>query len=266
MATPKVAAVLPSRYASSRFPGKPLALIAGKPLIQHVWERCSRARHLETVLVATDDDRIEQACRDFGAQVVMTSSAHASGTDRVGEVAAQHPEFTHFINVQGDEPLISPALIEQLAATLLLGRVRMVTAANPLTDPQHFTNPNVVKVVLDRESDALYFSRAPIPFHRDGDRDPGSDPGYQLPPHVFRHHGIYGYEAAFLREFIKWPQSDLEQIEQLEQLRALERGIKIHVIQTTDRGIGVDTPQDVTTVEEILAKGGINPNGARSRA
>jgi 3-deoxy-manno-octulosonate cytidylyltransferase (CMP-KDO synthetase) len=247
MATPKVAAVLPARYASSRFPGKPLALIAGKPLIQHVWERCSQARHLEAVLVATDDERIENACRDFGARVAMTSSAHASGTDRVGEVAAQHPEFTHFINVQGDEPLISPALIEQLAATLLAGRVSMVTAANPLTNPEHFTNPNVVKVVLDRESDALYFSRAPIPFHRDGTG---------LPPGVFRHHGIYGYEAAFLREFINWPQGDLEQIEQLEQLRALERGVKIHVIQTTDRGIGVDTPQDVVTVEEILSRRG----------
>jgi 3-deoxy-manno-octulosonate cytidylyltransferase (CMP-KDO synthetase) len=243
MATPKVAAVLPARYASSRFPGKPLALIAGKPLIQHVWERCSQARHLETVLVATDDERIENACRDFGARVAMTSSAHASGTDRVGEVAAQHPEFTHFINVQGDEPLISPALIEQLAATLLAGRVSMVTAANPLTNPEHFTNPNVVKVVLDRESDALYFSRAPIPFHRDGTG---------LPPGVFRHHGIYGYESRFLRDFISWPQGSLERVEQLEQLRALERGVRIHVIQTEDHSIGVDTPEDVKIVEEQL--------------
>lgn len=242
---PKVAAVIPARYASSRFPGKPVVSIAGKPLIQHVWERCRAARHLEEVIIATDDERIQKVCEGFGATVAMTSAAHESGTDRIGEVAGLHPDITHFLNIQGDEPLVSPALIEQLAATLLAGRVRMVTAANPLQTVEEFHNPNIVKVVLDRESDALYFSRSAIPHLRD-------DEGGALPNRVFRHHGVYGYEAGLLREFINWPQGELEKVERLEQLRALERGIKIHVIQTRETSIGVDTPEDVARVENQL--------------
>jgi len=238
-----VVAVLPARWGSTRFPGKALHPIAGRPLIQHVWERCLRARKLAGVLVATDDPRIADAARDFGAEVVMTSRRHKSGTDRVAEVAKILRGVSHVINVQGDEPLISPRLIDRLADTLLAEpKVGMITAANRFAPGEDVTDPNAVKVVLDRESNALYFSRAPIPQSRDG---------ISLVPH-YRHQGIYGYALPLLLKLVKWKPTRLEQTEQLEQLRALEHGVRIRVVITSRASVGVDRPEDVAIVERML--------------
>lgn len=238
-----VVAVLPARWASTRFPGKPLHPIAGRPLIQHVWERCRRAKRLDGIIIATDDIRIAEAAFDFGADVAMTSPRHKSGTDRVAEVAKNLRGVSHVINVQGDEPMISPKLIDQLANTLLEERkVRMITAACRFTPGEDVADPNAVKVVLDQDSNALYFSRAPIPCARDG---------ISLLPH-YRHQGIYGYSLPLLLEFVTWKPTRLELTEQLEQLRALEHGVKIRVAVTSRASTGVDRPQDVALVEKLL--------------
>lgn len=241
-----VALVIPSRWGSTRFPGKPLHPIAGKPLVRHVWERSLRARNIARVLIATDDDRIAEAAHGFGADVVMTSADHPSGTDRIAEVAARLRGITHFINVQGDEPLIDPLLIEELAGALRRDpRIAMITAATPFGDPREADDPNCVKVVTAASGDALYFSRSRIPFHRDaGDRDGALTPMLHL--------GIYGYRRDTLRKLVLLPPTPLERCEKLEQLRALEHGIPIRVISTGHRGIGVDTPADVGRVEKLL--------------
>ncbi len=237
--------MLPARWASTRFPGKPLQLIAGRPLIQHVWERCQRAKKLSGVIIATDDMRIAQAAFDFGAEVALTRASHKSGTDRVAEVAGRLRGVSHVINVQGDEPLISPLLIDQLATTLLAEpKLGMITAASRFAADEDVTNPNVVKVVMDRDSNALYFSRAPIPHARDG---------ISLVPH-YRHQGIYGYALPLLLKFVKWKPTRLEKTEQLEQLRALEHGVKIRVAVTSKVSTGVDRREDIALVEKILAR------------
>jgi 3-deoxy-manno-octulosonate cytidylyltransferase (CMP-KDO synthetase) len=242
---PKVAVIIPARYASTRLPAKPLQLIAGRPLIQHVWERCGRARGIDTVIVATDDMRIAEAAFAFGAEVAMTSPKHRSGTDRVAEVAKKLRGFSHIINVQGDEPLIEPTLVTKLATAMAKDRkIEMITAASVFAPEDDVTNPNVVKVALDRESNALYFSRSVIPFVRDGERS-------MLNFH--RHQGIYGYSTKFLLRFVKWKPGVLEQAESLEQLRALENGAKIRVILTKHAAIGVDTSEDVAAVERLLS-------------
>jgi 3-deoxy-manno-octulosonate cytidylyltransferase (CMP-KDO synthetase) len=241
----KVAAIIPARWGSTRFPGKPLHFIAGKPLIQHVWERCSRARMVDEVVIATDDKRIAEAAADFGAKVSMTSPKHRSGTDRVAEVARKLRGVSHVINVQGDEPLIDPKLVDRLAQTLRASPdVEMITAANSFAPDEDVTNPNAVKVVLDAENNALYFSRGPIPFARDGK---------SLVP-SYRHQGIYGYSAKLLDQFVRWKPTRLEQTEQLEQLRALEHGVKIRVVITKHASVGVDTPEDLQTVNDLLNK------------
>lgn len=240
----KVAVVIPARYASTRLPGKPLQPIAGKPLIQHVWERCSRAKGIATVIVATDDLRIAEAAFAFGAEVAMTSPKHRSGTDRVAEVAKNLQGCTHVINVQGDEPLADPKLISRLATTLAADRkIEMITAANVFTETDDVNNPNLVKVVIDRNGDALYFSRSPVPFMRD----------VTAKVKYYRHQGLYGYSLKFLLQFIRWKPSALEQAESLEQLRALENGTRIRVLLTPHAAIGVDTPDDVAVVERLLA-------------
>ena len=242
MPAPKVAVVIPARYGSTRFPGKPLFKIAGKPLIQHVWERCGKARGITAIIVATDDMRIAEAAFDFGAEVSMTSPKHRSGTDRCAEVAKRLRGFTHIINVQGDEPLIDPALISRLAKTLTADKdIDMITAANAFGSDEDAGNPNAVKVVLDREGNALYFSRSVIPFPRDGS------------PRYLRHQGIYGYSAKFLLQFVKWKPGALEACEQLEQLRALENGARIRVLLTKSASLGVDAPEDAALVERMLS-------------
>ncbi len=252
----KVLGIIPARWESTRFPGKPLHLIAGKPLIQHVWERCSQCQGLDAFIVATDDDRIAEAVRSFGGQVAMTSSDHPSGTDRIAEVAEKRPEYTHVINIQGDEPLISPDLIDQLAQTLIENPdCEMVTAANPMSldQPEH-NDPNVVKVVLDQQSNALYFSRSPIPFPRNSPQPvedkPTADADFPTQPlQVLRHKGIYGFTRSFLLKFVSWKPSPLEICEQLEQLRALEHGAKISVIITSDDSPGIDTPEQADILQ-----------------
>lgn len=239
------AVIIPARWGSTRFPGKALHPIAGKPLVQHVWERASRAPGISLVIVATDDDRIAEAAFQFGAEVSFTSPKHRSGTDRVAEVARKLRGVSHIINVQGDEPIIDPKLIGKLAAALKAERgLPMITAANPIETEEELANPNVVKVVLDRDSNALYFSRSPLPYIRDT---------YRVP--ALRHQGIYGYSTKFLLQFVQWKPGRLEQAEQLEQLRALENGAKIRVVLTKHRSLGVDTPGDVAPVEQRLSPG-----------
>ena len=245
---PSVALVIPARWGSTRFPGKPLHPIAGKPLIQHVWERAQKVRGIGRVVIATDDDRIAKASGAFGAGVLMTSADHPSGTDRIAEAASRIRGATHFINVQGDEPLIDPKLVGRLASALLRDdSIAMITAATPLTDGKEIRNPNCVKVVVGKSGRALYFSRSPIPFHRDG-----NDPGSLVKPLL--HLGIYGYRRDILRTLVRIPPSPLELCEKLEQLRALENGIPIRVLLTDHRGAGVDTPGDAARVEKILTE------------
>jgi 3-deoxy-manno-octulosonate cytidylyltransferase (CMP-KDO synthetase) len=240
----KVAVIIPARYASTRLPAKPLHPIAGKPLIQHVWERCAKARGIDAVIVATDDARIVKAARTFGAEVVLTRDTHRSGTDRVAEVAKKLRGYAHIINVQGDEPLVDPAIIAKLAAALAKNRkIEMITAASVFTTDEDRANPNLVKVVLDRAGDALYFSRSPIPYVR----------GDGVRPLFYRHQGLYGYTTKFLLQFVKWKPGLLEQAESLEQLRALENGAKIRVVLAQHAAVSVDTPQDVAAVERILS-------------
>jgi len=244
----RVIGVIPSRWGSTRFPGKSLYPINGKPLVQWVVEAVQRAKALDEVLVATDDVRIADAVKGF-AKVAMTRADHPSGTDRVAEAA--HPADDDIvINIQGDEPLIDPALIDALAA-----RMRndsgwaMATAACRIRSMHDLEARTVVKVVLAQDGGALYFSRLPIPCRRDGEPDLAS--GLYL-----RHLGIYAYRGAFLKRLVKEPPCALEKTESLEQLRALYLGGRIAVIRTEDQGVGVDTPADVAAVEEILRKRG----------
>ncbi len=240
----KVAVIIPARYASTRLPGKPLLAIAGKPLVQHVWEQCSKVKGVAAVIVATDDLRIAEAAFGFGAEVAMTSTKHRSGTDRVAEVAKKLRGFTHVINVQGDEPLIDPKLVARLAGAMSAdAKIAMITAANVFGPADDVANPNMVKVVLDRAGDALYFSRSAVPYVR----------GDGVKPTFYRHQGIYGYTTKFLLQFVKWKPGVLEQAESLEQLRALENGAKIRVVLTKHAAVGVDAPADVAVVERILS-------------
>ena len=241
---PKVAVIIPARFASTRLPAKPLHPILGKPLIQHVWERCAKAKGVDAVIVATDDMRIAECAFAFGAEVAMTSAKHRSGTDRVAEVAKKLRGFSHIINVQGDEPMVDPTVIAKLAAAMAKERgIEMITSASVFAADDDLWNPNMVKVVLDRESNGLYFSRWPIPFVRaDGVR-----------PNFYRHQGIYGYTTKFLLQFVKWKPGILERAESLEQLRALENGAKIRVVLAKKAAVSVDTAEDVRAVEKLLA-------------
>lgn len=239
------AVVIPARWGSTRFAGKPLHIIAGKPLLQHVWQRCRRAPGIEAVIIATDDERISHAAESWGATVEMTSSTHQSGTDRVAEVAARRRKFSFFINVQGDEPLVDPRLIGRLVSTLKKHRnIDMITAAHPFGDPSEAASPHQVKVVIARDGRALYFSRSPIPFQRDG----------ATPVRILRHQGIYGFRREVLLQFVKWKTSPLERAESLEQLRALENGVSVHVLVTKHGSPGVDTPADGVALERMLAR------------
>ena len=240
-----VLVVIPARYGSVRFPGKPLALLQGKPVIQHVYEQAARAP-VEAVIVATDDRRIVEAVERFGGVAVMTSPSARSGTERVAEVARARSD-TVIINVQGDEPLVRPDMLGPLAE--LLARhpaVPMASLMTPLAHPEDLASPNVVKVVVDQAGYALYFSRAPIPFER---RDGAPGPA---PARPWKHLGIYGYQRHFLLKFPHLDPTPLEQLEQLEQLRALEYGYKIRMLETAHDTIGVDTPADLQAVERRL--------------
>jgi 3-deoxy-manno-octulosonate cytidylyltransferase (CMP-KDO synthetase) len=243
----RILGIIPARYASTRFPGKPLALIAGKPLIQRVVEQCQKARSLADVVVATDDTRIWEVAQQF-CQVEMTAAHHPSGTDRIAEVAARR-DGDAVVNIQGDEPLIEPGVIDRVAGALR--DCEMSTAASPLTDPAELDNPNVVKVVVNLQGRALYFSRRTIPYLRDAAK---SSTAEQLAAFPFlKHLGIYGYRRETLLRLVRCPVSALEEAERLEQLRALENGIPIAVATVDHESLGVDVPADVRKVEARLA-------------
>lgn len=246
--------VIPARYASTRLPAKPLKEIAGKPMIQHVYERASQSDAAQ-VIIATDDARIEAVAKDFGARVCMTSAAHNSGTDRLQEVAAQlglKPDDI-IVNVQGDEPLIPPEVINQVAKNLATNTYASVaTLGEPIHSLDDFRNPNIVKTVADQTGKALYFSRAPIPWPRDhfAQADVNSLPA-EFPAQ--RHIGIYAYRVALLNRFITWPQAALEKIESLEQLRVLANGEAIHIAEACAQVPGgVDTEADLLRVKALL--------------
>lgn len=241
--------IIPARYASSRFPGKPLADLCGKPMVQWVYERSARCALVDEVIVATDDVRIAAAVRNFGGKVVMTRADHATGTDRLAEVA--HDLATDLVvNVQGDEPLIEPAMIEAAVGPLSDDeRIVMGTLQTPLASLEEYRNPNVVKVVTDRQGFALYFSRAPIPYPRDL-VDQLETCWADLP--VAKHVGLYAYRRSFLLEYASLQETPLEKYEKLEQLRVLEHGFRIRVAQTSMTSLGVDTPQDLDRVRQIL--------------
>jgi 3-deoxy-manno-octulosonate cytidylyltransferase (CMP-KDO synthetase) len=249
-----VIAVIPARYGSTRFPGKPLALIAGKPMIVRVLERVRAVRGVSRVLVATDDARIADVVRAAGGEAAMTHSDHTSGTERLAEVAERHAA-PFYLNVQGDEPLVEPAALDALLAAVpeLLARgdaaAGVATLATPIRNPADVEDPHVVKVVLDRAGNALYFSRAAIPHLRDGRAPEGSG----TPTHL-KHLGVYLYRRDVLLAFPKLPHGRLERLEQLEQLRLLENGHRIRVVETPHDSVSVDVPEDVARVEAILGK------------
>lgn len=236
--------VIPARYSSTRLPGKPLKDICGKPMICRVWERASRAKSVAEVIVATDDERIIQAVENNFGRAIMTRADHKTGTDRLAEVAGKFPDVDVIVNVQGDEPLIEPSLIDELIAEFVKDDdLQMATVATELTDADEMNNPNNVKVVLDRYNNALYFSRSLIPYPRNAGN-----------AKVFKHIGIYAYRRQFLIDYAKMEPTPLEKSESLEQLRALENGFKIRVIKSDCRFVGVDTEEDLKLVNEIYRR------------
>lgn len=248
----RIVGVIPSRWGSTRFPGKSLAVIGGKPLLVWVIERARQAQRLDEILVATDDERIAAVARDSGAVAVLTRPDHPSGTDRIAE-AIHECAAGIVINIQGDEPLIDPVLIDRVATQLADDpRWDMATAATPITSTEELHNPDVVKVVRAADGAALYFSRAAIPFVRGAGENFSPAPGQH-----WRHIGLYGYQRAFLERLVLTPPCDLENLEKLEQLRALALGARMVVINGNAPGIGVDSPSDVPRAEVLLRQAGL---------
>jgi 3-deoxy-manno-octulosonate cytidylyltransferase (CMP-KDO synthetase) len=241
----KTVGIIPARWTSTRFRGKPLFPIAGKPLLRHVWERCQKARSLDGVIIATDDMRIATAAFEWGAEIALTASHHVSGTDRVAEVARLDTKLDYVLNIQGDEPLIDPRLIDRLVAKLRSDRdIGIVTAAHPFTHAADISSPHQVKVVIDLKGRALYFSRSPVPYLRAPTR----------PQKLLRHQGIYGFRRETLLQFVRWKPSPLERAESLEQLRALENGVTVHVLVTKQGSPGVDTRKEAAALEQKLTR------------
>ncbi len=236
----EAAGIIPVRYQSSRFPGKPLATIAGKYLVQWVYEQAKQAKFLKRLIIATDDDRIYTASQNFGAEAYITSPHHQTGTERVAEVAKKL-ETPVIINIQGDEPLVRGEMIDRLIRTLQDESIPMATLAAKVTDLNLQRDKDIVKVVLDKKGYALYFSRSPVPF--------------QSTDHFWQHIGIYGYQKEFLLKFQELPFSWLEKSEGLEQLRALENGYKIKIVKIASPTLSVDTPEDIIKVEKFIEKG-----------
>lgn len=247
----KAVAIIPARYSSTRFPGKPLALIHGLPMIQHVYRRVVEANLVERAIVATDDQRIAQVVEGFGGEVMLTRADHPTGTDRLAEVA-ESITTDLIVNVQGDEPLIDPRMIDQAIMPLVKNpNIQMGTVASRIDVVDDFYNPNVVKVVLDQTGLALYFSRAPIPWPRDLNKERLANSLSQLD--LLRHIGLYVYRRELLLKYPCWPKTPLESLENLEQLRALERGVKLHVAVTEFSCHGVDTPEDLERVSRLMS-------------
>jgi 3-deoxy-manno-octulosonate cytidylyltransferase (CMP-KDO synthetase) len=241
----KILGVIPARYASSRFPGKALAKVDSRTMLECVFERVSMARYLRTIIIATDDARIYQEARRFGARAMMTREDHVSGTDRVAEVASAFEDVELVVNVQGDEPLIDPNAIDAAILPLLEEHaIPMGTLKKRIEDPREVTDPNVVKVVTDRFENAIYFSRSTIPHPRDAGAFTH-----------FKHIGLYVYRRDFLLRYSTLPSGPLEQAERLEQLRALENGFTIRVVETDYESFGVDTPEDLARVQQLIRAG-----------
>src|SRR5437773_3458710 len=246
MGSLKVVVVIPARYASTRLPGKPLISLAGKPMIQRVYERAKLAKHADRVIVATDDERVVKAVEAFGGEARMTRSEHRTGTERVAEVAARE-EGDVFVNVQGDEPLLDPKAIDVAVNSLLEEPPASIsTVATPIKTPGDIMDPNVVKAVLDFDGNAIYFSRAPIPWVR--------DTASKIQVRHLKHLGLYVFQREALLEYPTLPQGELERIEQLEQLRWMENGWKIRVAEVEHDAVSVDVPEDVARVENVLEK------------
>ncbi len=248
---PKVVAIIPARYHSNRFEGKPLAKILGKPMIQHVYERAQAVPMLSRIAVATDDERIADCVRSFGGEVVMTRSDHVSGTDRLAEAATimQIDEHDVVVNIQGDQPLFPTEVVEQVATPLLEDpALPMSTLIYKIVRKEEINDPNHVKTVFDRHGNALYFSRSPIPFQR--------NPDEPVPPTYYKHLGFYAYRKGFLLTFVGLPEGEWERFEKLEQLRALEYGYAIKVVLTSHDSVEVDTLKDLQRVEELIRSGG----------
>jgi 3-deoxy-manno-octulosonate cytidylyltransferase (CMP-KDO synthetase) len=251
----KITAIIPARFASTRFPGKALADILGKPMVQHVYERTARAGLVSEVIVATDDERVADAVRNFGGRVEMTAREHETGTDRLAEVAARI-DADLIVNVQGDEPLIEAAMIDEAIVPLAeSGAILMGTLRTRIKTLHDFLSPNVVKVVTDLDGFALYFSRSPLPNFRDKWNDLKDEAFAAGRLLCHKHVGLYVYRREFLLEFARMAPTPLEQAEKLEQLRALENGCRIRVVETSHESIGVDTPNDLEKVIERLHKG-----------
>jgi len=252
-----VTIIIPARFASTRFPGKPLVFLKDKPIIQHVYEKAKASQLIDDVFVATDDERIFQCVKNFGGKAIMTSKIHPSGTDRIAEAVDilikegyNLKDDSIIINLQGDEPLIKPQMIDQLVSLMKESSCAnqfIGTLAKKIEDEKDFQNPNIVKVVFDKNGYALYFSRSPIPFDREKYLK-----GFSNNDFMYKHIGIYGYTVEILKNFVKAPQSRLEKIEALEQLRALENGIKIKVGITEYDSFGIDTPEDLEVIEKCL--------------
>ncbi|WP_386694085.1 3-deoxy-manno-octulosonate cytidylyltransferase [Lonepinella sp. MS14435] len=250
--------IIPARFASSRLPGKPLADIAGKPMIQHVWEKAQQSG-ASRVIVATDNEQVAQAVVHFGGEVCMTSEKHNSGTERLAEVVEKLglPDDEIIVNIQGDEPLIPPVIVQQVAENLQKYQVNMASLAVNIDDPKELFNPNAVKVLTDKDGYVLYFSRAVIPWDRDQfallQKGELTQAELKLQPHYLRHIGIYAYRAGFIKQYVQWQSTALEQIESLEQLRVLWNGERIHVERAKEvPAVGVDTPEDLAKVRLIL--------------
>ncbi len=239
----KVFIIIPARYGSKRFPGKPLALICNKPMIQHVYERACRCKEVDDVYVATDDERVFSCVKEFGGKAVMTSKDHRSGTDRIYEAAKilDLEEDDIVVNVQGDQPTFEPSVIPSLIEPLKNSDIPMSTLMYPIRNRRDIENPNCVKVVIDKDGFAIYFSRSPIPYSRDKEY-----------VSYYKHIGIYAYRMGFLEVFSHLPESRLERIERLEQLRAIENGYKIKIIESRFNSLEVDVPEDIERVSKII--------------
>lgn len=263
-ASKKTVAIIPARYASTRLPGKALIEIAGKPMVCWVAERARAARNVHRVIVATDSQEIVDAVHSRGIEAMLTDVNHTSGTDRVAEVAAKIPDAEIIVNVQGDEPLIAPETIEKAVDTMQAemtksGGAGIVTTCEPIESLDELLNFDLVKVVMDDDSNALYFSRSPIPFPRDAaNRHGGPEMAIHAEPELFKlfhkHTGLYVYRRDVLLEFTRWPQAQLEKIEALEQLRALAHGVRIKVVEACSSSIGVDTPEDLELLKSQMVE------------
>ena len=240
----KVLGVIPARYASTRLPGKPLALIAGKPMIQHVYERACHAVLPQEVVVATDSKIVADAVKEFGGKVMMTSPDHPSGTDRLAEVALSYPDIDVIVNVQGDEPMIPPEVIDRLAQAFADDNDLNMATLKTLMGEEDYNNPNAVKVVTDQNGYALYFSRSLLPYPRNRKAD----------FKVYKHVGIYAYRRSFLLSYAAYEPTPLEQIEGLEQLRVLENGQRIKVLESKFQGIGIDTQEDLDAINALFTR------------